>query len=39
VLGGLAQLFHQDSFCQALRDTTSDQELYEQAIQYSGQQH
>lgn len=38
VLGGLAQLFHQDAFCQALRDTTTDQELYEQAVHFSGQQ-
>lgn len=38
VLGGLARLFHQDDFCQLLREATSDQELYEKAIHFSGQQ-
>ncbi|MEX1196629.1 MAG: PTS IIA-like nitrogen regulatory protein PtsN [Pseudohongiellaceae bacterium] len=38
VLGGLARMFHEDAFCQTLRETSSGQELYEQAIHFSGQQ-
>lgn len=38
VLGNLARLFHQDAFCQALRDAASNRALYEQAVRFSGQQ-
>jgi len=38
VLGNLARLFHQEAFCQALRDATSDRTLFEQATRFTGQQ-
>jgi nitrogen PTS system EIIA component len=37
VLSGLARLFHQDAFCQALRAANSDEELYRTAIRFSEQ--
>lgn len=37
VLSGLARLFHQDAFCQALRSATSDLQLYQTAIRFSEQ--
>jgi nitrogen PTS system EIIA component len=35
VLAGLARLFHQEEFCQALRVSQSDEELYKTAIRFS----
>jgi PTS system nitrogen regulatory IIA component len=37
VLSGLARLFHQEAFCQALRDAGSNSELYQTAIRFSEQ--
>tara|TARA_R110002072_G_scaffold11196_2_gene50894 strand:- start:53111 stop:53578 length:468 start_codon:yes stop_codon:yes gene_type:complete len=37
VLSGLARLFHQEAFCQALRSARSDQELYETAVRFDSQ--
>jgi PTS system nitrogen regulatory IIA component len=37
VLSGLARLFHQDTFCHALRSATSDLQLYQTAISFSEQ--
>jgi PTS system nitrogen regulatory IIA component len=34
VLGALARLFHQEAFCQALRASKSDDELYRTAIYF-----
>lgn len=34
VLGRLAELFHQDKFCSALREARSDQSLYEAATSF-----
>lgn len=34
VLGALAERFHQDEFCKALRAATSDRELYEKAVSF-----
>lgn len=35
VLGKLAELFHNESFCKALREAGSDQALYDAAISFS----
>jgi nitrogen PTS system EIIA component len=37
VLSSLARLFHQESFCQALRNASNDQDLYETAIRFDEQ--
>lgn len=37
VLSGLARLFHQEAFCQALRESSSNSELYQTAIRFSEQ--
>lgn len=34
VLGGLAELFHQEEFCRALRGTATSAELYEIAVNF-----
>jgi PTS system nitrogen regulatory IIA component len=35
VLAGLARLFHQEEFCQALRASQTNEELYKTAIRFS----
>ena len=37
VLGRLAELFHQDAFCQALRDAGSERALYEAATSFEAE--
>lgn len=37
VLGRLAELFHQDAFCEALRETRDDRALYEAAISFAAE--
>lgn len=35
VLGALAQRFHHDAFCRTLREASSDNDLYERAVEFS----